>query len=46
MVLGVCEARNGHGFSVPQVGPMLGEKAAHGQSTDQFGTTKNTLNCS
>ena len=28
---------------VPLVEPMLGEKAAHGQPTVQFGTVKNSL---
>ena len=36
------EAENGHGFSVPQVEPMLGERAAHGQSTARLETVKNS----
>ena len=33
IVFGVCKAGNGHGFSVPQSGTMLGERAAHEQPT-------------
>ena len=33
---GVHEARNGHGFRVHKVKPMLGEWAAHGQPTVLF----------
>ena len=35
-----CWARNGHGFLFHKVEPMLGERAAHGQPTAQFGTVK------
>ena len=37
-----CWAENGHGFRFHKVEPMLGERAAHGQPTAQFGTVKNS----
>ena len=43
IVFGVYEAGNGHGFRFHKVGPMLGERAAHGQPTNQIGTVKNSL---
>ena len=37
-----CWAGSGHGFKIHKVEPMLGERAAHGQPTAQFGTVKNS----
>ena len=39
---GCCWARNGNGFRFHKVKPMLGEGAANGQPTAQFGTIKNS----
>ena len=40
--IGCCWAGNGHGFRFHKVEPMLGKRAAHGQSTAQFGIVKNS----
>ena len=39
---GCCWTGNGHGFWFHKLESMLGEKAAHGQPTAQFGTVKNS----
>ena len=39
---GCCWARNGHVFRFHNLEPMLGERAAYGQPTAQFGTVKNS----
>ena len=38
--LGVVGPKNGHGFRFHKVELMLGERAAHGHPTAQFGTIK------
>ena len=43
LLFGCCWDGNGHGFRFHKVEPMLGERAAHGQPTVQFGTVKNSL---
>ena len=40
---GCCWAGNGHGFRFHKVELMLGERAAHGHPTAQFGIVKNSL---
>ena len=39
---GCCWAGNGHGFRFHKVEPILGERAAHGQTTTHLETVKNS----